>query len=104
MSNQTERRPFKPVVEQPPDWVNETVAMHGQLWDIAYQFTTHPTAVGFTRTATRLQVSAARTSVTLTTSRGGVLRVPAPVDVRPHRRAARARLLPRSERHDQAAR
>jgi S-formylglutathione hydrolase FrmB len=75
--------PFKPVVEHPGAWVNETVATHGQLWDIGYRFTAHPTAVArFTRTGSRLGISAAGSPVTLTTSRGCVLRVATPADVR----------------------
>lgn len=75
--------PFKPVVDRPANWVNETVGTHGQLWDITYQFATHPTAVvRFTRTGSRLRISAAGTSVTLTTSRGCVLRTPTPANVR----------------------
>jgi S-formylglutathione hydrolase FrmB len=74
--------PFKAVVEHPTDWVSDTVATHGQLWDIGYRFTTHPTAVvRFTRTGSRLRISAAGTSVTLTTDRGCVLRVATPATV-----------------------
>jgi S-formylglutathione hydrolase FrmB len=74
--------PFKPVVADPTHWVNDTVATHGQLWDIGYRFTTHPTAVArFTRAGSRLQISAAGSSVTLTTSRGCVVRVATPADV-----------------------
>jgi S-formylglutathione hydrolase FrmB len=88
--------PFKPVVEDPTDWVNDTVATHGQLWDIAYRFTSHPTAVvRFTRTGRRLSVSAAGTSVTLTTTRGCRLRMATPAVVRiPSRSCA-----PRRRRH-----
>jgi S-formylglutathione hydrolase FrmB len=86
--------PFKPVVEHPQKWVNETVAMHGQLWDIGYRFATHPTAlVRFSRTGKRLQISAAGSAVTLRTSRGCVLRVATPTTVQvPSKRCARARL------------
>jgi S-formylglutathione hydrolase FrmB len=74
--------PFKPVVADPQNWVNETVATHGQLWDIGCRFGTHPTAVvRFTRTGGRLQISAAGTSVTLTTSQGCVLHVATPATV-----------------------
>jgi S-formylglutathione hydrolase FrmB len=74
--------PFKPVVEQPKSWVNDTVATHGQLWDIGYRFATHPTAVGrFTRTGSRLQISAAGSPVTLTASRDCVLHVATPATV-----------------------
>jgi len=75
--------PFKPVIAHPVNWSNETVATHGQLWDIGYRFTSHPTAVvRFIRTGSQLQISAAGTSVTLTTSRGCVLHVATPADVR----------------------
>lgn len=75
--------PFAPVVEHPAHWVNDTVATHGQLWDLDYRFATHPTAVvRFTRTGSRLQISAAGTTVTLTTSHGCVLRVATPADLR----------------------
>jgi hypothetical protein len=74
--------PFNPVVDDPTAWVNSTVATHGQLWDIRYQFATHPTAVvRFTRTGRRLQISAAGTPATLTTSGGCVLRLATPVTV-----------------------
>jgi S-formylglutathione hydrolase FrmB len=98
--------PFKPVVANPENWVNKTVAKHGQLWDIGYSFTTRPTAVvRFTRTGSRLQISAAGTSVTLTTSRGCVLHLATPADAqipsksctasrRRHRRHRRGRPKP----------
>ena len=74
--------PFQPVVEHPTSWVNDTVATHGQLWDIGYRFATHPNAVvRFTRMGSRLQISAAGTPVMLTTSGGCVLRVATPADV-----------------------
>ena len=74
--------PFKPVVDRPTDWVNDTVATHGQLWDIAYRFGSHPTAVvRFTRTGRRLQITGAGTSVALTTNRGCVLRTATPANV-----------------------
>jgi S-formylglutathione hydrolase FrmB len=74
--------PFAPVVEQPASWVDETVATHGRLWDIGYRFAAHPRAVvRFTRTGGRLRISAAGTSVTVTTARGCVLRVATPADL-----------------------
>jgi hypothetical protein len=74
--------PFKPVAEHPTDWVNQTVATHGQLWDIAYRCRSHPTAVvRFTRTGRRLQITGAGTSVALTTNRGCVLRTATPANV-----------------------
>jgi len=75
--------PFKAVIEHPANWVNDTVATHGKLWDIQYRFAKHPTAVvRFTRTGPWLHISAAGTSVTLTTSRGCVLHVATPADLR----------------------
>ncbi len=74
--------PFQPVVEHPAEWVNETVATHGQLWDIGYAFAKHPNAVvRFTSSGGRLQISAAGTTVTLTTSRGGVLHLATPASL-----------------------
>jgi S-formylglutathione hydrolase FrmB len=74
--------PFRPVVEHPTDWVNETAATHGQLWDLGYRFASHPTAVvRFTRTGRRLQISAAGTSVSLTTASGCVLQLATPASV-----------------------
>jgi S-formylglutathione hydrolase FrmB len=94
--------PFKPVVAHPPDWVNDTVAVHGRLWDVRYRFAQHPTAVvRFTRAGRRLRIGAAGSPVTLTTGRGCVLRVATPADVQiPARRCApmppRARMRARS--------
>jgi hypothetical protein len=70
------------VVEHPKSWHNDTVATHGQLWDIRHRFTKHPTAVvRFTRTGSRLKISAARSPVTVTTSHGCVLHVATPANV-----------------------
>jgi len=93
--------PFKPVVERPTDWVNDTVATHGQLWDIAYRFATHPTAVvRFTRTGSRLQISAAGSPVTLTTSRGCVLQLATPANVQiPSKACTTSRRPHRGHRH-----
>jgi hypothetical protein len=83
--------PFKPVATHPANWINDTVATHGRLWDIAYRFAAHPTAVvRFTRTGRTLKISRAGTRVTLTTAGGCVLRVPTPATVRvPARRCMR---------------
>ncbi len=84
--------PFKPVIEHPAPWVNETVATHGQLWDIGYRFTSHPTAVvRFAQTGRRLQISAAGSPVTLTTTDGCVLRVATPADLKIPSKACRSR-------------
>jgi S-formylglutathione hydrolase FrmB len=74
--------PFKRVVGHPKQWVNDTVATHGRLWDIGYRFKRHPTAVvRFTRTRKRLRISAAGSPVTIT-SRGCMLRLSTPADFR----------------------
>jgi S-formylglutathione hydrolase FrmB len=74
---------FKPVVSNPADWTNQTVATHGQLWDVGYSFTKHPDAVvRFKQTGDRLQVSAAGTPVTITTSGKCVLHLGTPSSVR----------------------
>ena len=85
--------PFKPVVGQPKDWVNDTVATHGQLWDITYRFESHPSAVvRFTRRGSRIRISAAGTPVTLTTSRGCILHLATPANVQiPSTACARGR-------------
>ena len=75
--------PFKPVVELPQNWINDTVATHGQLWNIGYQFAAHPNAVvRFTRAGSRLHISSAGTSVTVTTSHGCVLHAATPADLK----------------------
>jgi S-formylglutathione hydrolase FrmB len=74
--------PFKPVVQQPQSWVNQTVATHGQIWDVGYRFAAHPNAVvRFAQTGSRLRISAAGTNVTLTTSGGCVLHEATPADL-----------------------
>lgn len=90
LRNAIEWGPFKPVVGDPKNWVNETVATHGELWGIGYTFETYPTAVvKFTRSGGRLQISAAGTSVTLTTSRGCVIHVATPANLQiPSKRCA----------------
>jgi S-formylglutathione hydrolase FrmB len=95
--------PFKPVVEHPVNWANETVATHGQLWDIGYRFATHPTAVvRFTRTSRRLQISAAGTAVTITTNRGCVLHLATPATLQiPAKRCTPARHRKRRHRRPQ---
>ncbi len=73
------------------NWVNDTVATHGQLWDVGYRFGTHPNAVvRFIRAADRLRIGAGGTSVTLTIRGGCVLHVATPVSIRiPSRTCAR---------------
>ncbi len=74
---------FKPIVSDPASWTNQTVATHGQLWDISYTFAKPPTAVvTFTQVGRRLTVSAAGAPVAIATSKGCTLTVATPADVR----------------------
>jgi hypothetical protein len=74
--------PFKPVAERPTGWVNDTVATHGQLWDIGYRFDQHPDAVvRFTRIGRRLKISAAGSDVTITTGKGCLIHLSTPATV-----------------------
>lgn len=71
--------PFKPVVELPSSWTNDTVATQGQLWEVGYRFDTRPRdVVRFRQVGTTLSVSAAGSWVTITTSGGCVIRTPTP--------------------------
>jgi S-formylglutathione hydrolase FrmB len=91
---------FKPVAEHATEWVNDTVATHGQLWEFAYRFDSPPTqVVRFRRSAGVLSVGAAGSPVTITTDGGCVIHVatPADVEVPPRPCATLAlRLRPRS--------
>jgi len=73
---------FKPVVTDPKNWVNETVATSGQLWDIGYRFVQPPDqVVHFQRSAASLSISAAGSDVVLTTSGGCVIDTSTPATV-----------------------
>ncbi|HWC35430.1 MAG TPA: alpha/beta hydrolase-fold protein [Mycobacteriales bacterium] len=77
---------FKPVVTHPRSWVNDTVATHGQLWDVGYRFARPPTSVvRFRRTGDRLSISSAGSGVTLTLVGGCSIhtRTPATVSIPP---------------------
>jgi S-formylglutathione hydrolase FrmB len=97
---------FKPVVEHPSEWVNDTVATHGTLWGIDYEFDSPPdSVVRFSRSGDRLAISAAGSPVTLTTHRGCVLHVATPGEVRlPARRCARKHRLHACGRTDRTTR
>jgi S-formylglutathione hydrolase FrmB len=74
--------PFAAVVDHPAGWVNQTVATHGQLWDLSYRFARHPAAVvRFAENGGELQVSAAGSPVTLTTAGGCVIDTQTPADL-----------------------
>lgn len=60
--------PFKPVVNHSAAWTNDTVASHGQLWDVGYRFAEPPTkVVRFNKTGDLLTISAAGSPVTIAT-------------------------------------
>jgi S-formylglutathione hydrolase FrmB len=85
--------PFKPVVEHPTDWLNDTVATSGQLWDIAYRFAQPPDhLVQFRRSGSSLSISAAGSAVTLTTSGGCVIHTGTPATVQVLMRSCRGKI------------
>ena len=70
---------FEPVVERPSNWVNDTVAAEGTLWNVSYRFDSPPDRlVRFRRSGSRLAVGAAGSPVTLTTDGGCELRLATP--------------------------
>jgi hypothetical protein len=73
---------FKPVVDNPETWTNQTVATSGQLWDFNYRFTTPPTqVVQFKQSGNTLSISAAGSSVTLTAADGCAIQTATPATV-----------------------
>jgi hypothetical protein len=74
---------FKPVATAPRSWVNDTVARHGQLWDIHYRFGAAPsTIVRFHRFADTLKVSDAGARLTVRTEAGCVVHTRTPATIR----------------------
>lgn len=82
---------FGPVATHPDSWVNDTVATHGQLWDIGYRFDRPPSSVvRFSRSGSSLSIGDAGSAVTLTTAGGCSLHTSTPATVRvPTRRCRR---------------
>jgi S-formylglutathione hydrolase FrmB len=73
---------FAPADEHPANWVNDTVATHGDLWGIGYRFTTPPNRmVRFSQSGSTLSIGAAGSPVTLTTPLGCTITVPTPATV-----------------------
>jgi S-formylglutathione hydrolase FrmB len=73
---------FKPVTTDPSTWTNDTVATSGQLWDIGYRFAQPPSrVVQFRRVGSSLSISAAGSSVTLTTSGGCLIQTATPATI-----------------------
>jgi S-formylglutathione hydrolase FrmB len=61
---------FKPVVERPARWVYDTVATHGDAWDVGFRFDSPPNRiVRFRRFGSSLEISDAGSPVTVTTAR-----------------------------------
>jgi len=86
---------FKPVVTDPPSWTNKTVATRGQLWDFNYRFTNPPThVVQFAQSGTTLSISAAGSSVTVTTANGCAIHTSTPATVQLPNRDLISPLLP----------
>jgi S-formylglutathione hydrolase FrmB len=71
--------PFQPVAGNSALWRNDTVATSGQLWDIDYQFAQAPKAVvQIQQFGNTVSVSAAGTSVTITTAGGCTVQTSTP--------------------------
>jgi S-formylglutathione hydrolase FrmB len=91
---------FKRVDEHATNWVNDTVATHGKLWEFAYRFDAPPDrVVRFRRSGDVLAIGQAGSPVTITTDGGCVIHVATPADVEvPPRPCARLalRVRPRS--------
>ena len=81
---------FKPVLDDPGDWVSKTVATDGQLWDVAYRFDQPPNqVVQFRQAGDVVSISAAGSPVTITTSAGCVIHTATPATVNVSRRRCR---------------
>jgi S-formylglutathione hydrolase FrmB len=91
---------FKRVNEHATNWVNDTVATHGKLWEFAYRFDAPPDrVVRFRRSGDVLAIGEAGSPATITTDGGCVIHVATPADVGvPPRPCARLalRVRPRS--------
>lgn len=73
---------FKPVVDNPNSWTNDTVATSGYLWDISYDFAQPPTqVVQFKQSGSSLSISAAGSDVTVATSVGCVIHTTTPATI-----------------------
>lgn len=74
---------FEPVAKRPSEWVNDTVATRGELWDVRYTFDSPPDrVVRFDRNGDLLKIGAAGSAVTLTTEGGCTFHVATPAEVR----------------------
>lgn len=74
--------PFAPVTSQPTSWHNDTIATHGQLWDLTYRFDRPPARVArFERSGSTLTISDAGSAVTIRTARGCTVHARTPVTI-----------------------
>ena len=88
---------FEPVVERPSEWINDTVASHGTLWDVGYRFDSPPDrVVRFHRAGNRLAISAAGSPVTIKTDGGCVLQTATPGAIQVPARPCIKRRVPAS--------
>jgi S-formylglutathione hydrolase FrmB len=73
---------FKPVINMPTSWDNQTVATRGQLWDFSYRFANPPTQiVTFHQSGTTLSISAAGSAVTIATGAGCTIHTSTPATI-----------------------
>ena len=73
---------FNPGPDDASDWTNDTVATHGQLWDVGYAFAQAPgQVVQFHQQGMHLSISAAGSSVTITTSAGCAMHTDTPATI-----------------------
>jgi S-formylglutathione hydrolase FrmB len=88
---------FARVDEHATDWVNDTVATHGRLWELAYRFDAPPDrVVRFRRSGDVLTVGQAGSPVAITTDGGCLVHVATPAEVEvPRRPCARLALAVR---------
>jgi S-formylglutathione hydrolase FrmB len=82
---------FNPVVSDPAEWTNDTVATSGQLWDVGYRFAQPPDAVvQFHQVGSSLSIGAAGSAVTLTTAGGCTIQTATPAIVSVPSRSCKA--------------
>jgi S-formylglutathione hydrolase FrmB len=73
---------FGDVPERPSRWRNDTVATHGELWDVRYRFDAPPDAIArFSRDGDLLRITGPSTGVTVTTAGGCELHAVPPAEL-----------------------
>lgn len=97
---------FAPVEEHPVNWVNDTVATRGELWEFGYRFDSPPDrVVRFERTPDQLSIGAAGSAVTVTTQgcefrieTPGELPLPVPCETEEPKARLKLKVTPRKIR------